>query len=288
MERLTKNVFVETQKRGSNHGVVLTSEGPVLIDGPHKPSDALRLKAELARWGELRYIMNTEPHGDHWTSNAYFDAPVIAHEGVRDRMLATDVDRLIERVGMFGPDEPELLSGYRLRPPILTFKSEMSVHVGDHTFRLVHMPGHTMSQAAIIVEEEGVVFTSDNVFCEVHTWIQEGFPELWFGALDALAALPQEILVPGHGPVCDQRYLSTQRAFLEEWVQYVRSAVERGMTRAEAIERLTAMTDRYPMDVEQEGMAPAVARMNVANLYDYVTGTGIHAPRAAEQSESGG
>ena len=37
-----------------------------------------------------------------------------------------------------------------------------------------------------------------------------------------------------------------------------------------------AMTDRYPMDVEQEGMAPMVMRMNVANLYDYVTGAGIH------------
>jgi cyclase len=278
MKQITKNVFIETQQRGSNHGVVTTSDGLVLIDGPHKPSDALRLRAELASWGELRYIMNTEPHGDHWTSNAYFEAPAIAHSGVRERMLATDVARLVERVGTYGPEEPSLLAGYRLKPPIITFESEMSVHVGDHTFRLVHMPGHTLSQAAIIVEEEGVVFTSDNVFCEVHTWIQEGYPDLWFKALDSLAALPQEILVPGHGPVCDKRYLATQRAFLEEWVEYVRSAVQQGMTRAEAIERLTALVDRYPMDVEQEGMAPAVSRMNVANLYDYVTRTGIHLP----------
>jgi glyoxylase-like metal-dependent hydrolase (beta-lactamase superfamily II) len=281
MKQLTKNVFVETEQRGSNHGVVVTAEGPVLIDGPHKPSDALRLRAFIEqRWGALRYILNTEPHGDHWTSNAYFDAPVIAHAGVRERMLATDVERMISRVGMFGPDEPCLLEGYRLRPPIMTFDREFALHLGDHTFRLVHMPGHTLSQAAIIVEEEGVVFTSDNVFCQVHTWIQEGYPDLWFNALDGLAALPQPMLVPGHGPVCDQRYLGTQRAFLEEWVAHVRGAVDQGMTRNEAVERLTQMTDRYPMDVEQEGMAPAVVRMNVANLYDYVTGTGIHAPSA--------
>ena len=37
------------------------------------------------------------------------------------------------------------------------------------------------------------------------------------------------------------------------------------------------MTDRYPMDVEQDGMAPRVMQMNAANLYDYVTGAGIHA-----------
>jgi hypothetical protein len=50
------------------------------------------------------------------------------------------------------------------------------------------------------------------------------------------------------------------------------------MTREECVDGLTAMTDRYPMDVEQEGMAPRVMRMNVANLYDYVTGAGIHQP----------
>ena len=36
---------------------------------------------------------------------------------------------------------------------------------------------------------------------------------------------------------------------------------------------LTAMTDRYPMDVEQEGMAPMVMRISAANLYDYLTGS---------------
>ena len=51
--------------------------------------------------------------------------------------------------------------------------------MGNHTFRMVHMPGHTAFQAAVIVEEEGVVFTSDNVFCKVHTWLQEADPALW-------------------------------------------------------------------------------------------------------------
>jgi len=35
---------------------------------------------------------------------------------------------------------------------------------------------------------------------------------------------------------------------------------------------LTDMTDRYPMDVGQDGMAPMVMWLNVANLYDYLTG----------------
>jgi cyclase len=288
MKRLTENVFVETEQRGSNHGIVTTSDGIVLIDGPHKPSDTLRLKAEIERRGRLRYILNTEPHGDHWTSNAYFDVPVVAHEGVRARILATDMDQHVARVSTFGPDEPRLLEGYRPNAPVITFASEMRLHVGNHTFRMVHMPGHTLYQAAVIVEEEGVVFTSDNVFCTVHTWLQEADPELWLGALDSLRALGLDTLVPGHGPVCDRRYLDEQGAFIREWVDYVRRGVDGGLTRDQAVERLTAMTDRYPMDVEQDGMAPHVMRLNAANLYDYVTGAGIHRRTPAAESASRG
>src|SRR5262247_752184 len=196
MKQLTANVFAETGLKGANHGLVTTSDGIVLIDTPHKPSDALRLRAEVERRGRLRYIINTEPHGDHWTGNAFFDAPVVAHEGVRSRIL--------------GPDQGKHLEGYRPNAPVITFDKEMTLHVGHHTFRLVGMPGHTPYQAAVIVEEEGVIFTSDNIFCKVHTWLQEADPALWLKALDDLRGFRQETFVPGHGPVCDKNYLDEQ------------------------------------------------------------------------------
>jgi glyoxylase-like metal-dependent hydrolase (beta-lactamase superfamily II) len=281
MKQLTKNVFVETGLRGSNHGLVATSDGFVLIDGPHKPSDTLRLKADIERRRlPLRYILNTEPHGDHWTSNAYFDVPVVAHQGVRQRILETNMPEMLARVATFGPGEDTLLEGYRANAPVITFDREMTLHVGDTTFRLVNMPGHTPYQAAVIVQEEGVVFTSDNIFCQCHTWLQEADPARWLAALESLRALREDTFVPGHGPVCDKRYLAEQGAFIQEWVEYVRGAVGKGMSRDEAVRNLTVMTDRYPMDVGQDGMAPRVMQMNAANLYDYVTGTGIHAGRA--------
>jgi DNA-binding GntR family transcriptional regulator len=42
------------------------------------------------------------------------------------------------------------------------------------------------------------------------------------------------------------------------------------------IEDLTDMTDRYPMDVGQDGTSPRVMKMNVANLYDFILSEGIH------------
>jgi len=276
VQQLTANVWAETGLRGANHGFVATSDGIVMIDTPHKPSDAVRLKSEIERRGQLRYIINTEPHGDHWTGNAYFDVPVVAHEGVRSRILGTNLQEHVARVASFGPEEPALLEGYRPNAPVITFDHEMTLHVGNHRFHMVNMPGHTPFQAAVIVEDEGVVFTSDNIFCKCQSWIQEGNPDHWQQALESLRALPQDVFVPGHGPVCDKEYLDEEGSYIHEWVDYVRGGIDKGMTKDEAVANLTAMTDRYPMDVGQDGMAPFVMKLNVANLYDYVTGAGIH------------
>lgn len=272
MKQITSNVFVETEIRGCNHGFVTTSDGIVMIDSPHKPSDAMKLKTEIAKHGKLHYIINTEPHGDHWTGNAFFDVPVIAHEGVRRRILETDMPEHVARVATFGPEEQKLLEGYRPNAPIITFKNGMTLHVGNHTFQMIHMPGHTAYQAAICIKEEGVTFTSDNIFHKCHTWLQEANPDLWLLALESLRKLPEETFVPGHGPLCGKDYLNEQSAFIVEWKAYVKNAIDRGMTKDEAIERLTDMTDRYPMDIGQDGMAPGVMKRNVANLYDYLTG----------------
>jgi cyclase len=276
VQQLTSNVFAETQVKGCNFGFVTTSDGIVMIDSPHKPSDAMKLKAEIARRGQLRYIINTEPHGDHWTGNAFFEVPVLAHEGVRTRILNTDMAQHVARVAAFGPDEPKLLEGYAPNVPVLTFQKSMTLHVGDHTFQMIHMPGHTLYQAAILIKEEGVVFTSDNIFYKVQTFIQEANPDQWLEALEALRTLDEEVFVPGHGAVCDKSYLDEQGEYILEWKAYVQNAIDRGMTQEEAVDKLTAMTDRYPMDVGLEGQAPRVMRMNVANLYDYLTGDGMH------------
>jgi glyoxylase-like metal-dependent hydrolase (beta-lactamase superfamily II) len=54
------------------------------------------------------------------------------------------------------------------------------------------------------------VFTSDNIFHKVHTWLQEANPDLWLVTLESLRSLKEEVFVPGHGPVC-ARNISTSK-----------------------------------------------------------------------------
>lgn len=190
--------------------------------------------------------------------------------------MESNLEEHLTRVGRMGPEEPKLLEGYSVNVPVITFQNGMTMHVGDHTFEMIHMPGHTLYQAAILIKEEGVGFTSDNIFHQAQTYIQEANPHQWLNALNSLRYLDEEIFIPGHGALCDKGYLDEQGTYIMEWVEYVRKAVERGMTKEEAIENLTDMTDRYPMDVGQDGTSPRVMKMNVANLYDFTLGEGIH------------
>ena len=91
----------------------------------------------------------------------------------------------------------------------------------------------------------------------------------------SLAKREEEVFVPGHGELCGKDYLDEQGAFVQEWKEYVQKAIDQGMTRDEAGERLTGLIERYPMDVGQEGMERRVMQISALNLYDYLIGKGV-------------
>ena len=53
----------------------------------------------------------------------------------------------------------------------VVFTGDLTLRVGDHTFDLLHTPGHTPGQIAVHVPEERVVFTGDTVFSGCQTWL---------------------------------------------------------------------------------------------------------------------
>ena len=61
------------------------------------PTDAVKWRDEINKHGEVRYLINTEPHGDHTTGNCFFGGTVVAHEGTREAVLADSAEELKER-----------------------------------------------------------------------------------------------------------------------------------------------------------------------------------------------
>jgi glyoxylase-like metal-dependent hydrolase (beta-lactamase superfamily II) len=65
MRRVGPNSFTEIYFAGCNPGFVETSDGYVMIDSPQQPIDAVRWRERLEEKAPIRYLINTEPHGDH-------------------------------------------------------------------------------------------------------------------------------------------------------------------------------------------------------------------------------
>ena len=282
MEKVTPNVYIETRLRGCNPGFVTTSDGVVVIDTPQLPTRAVEMRKLAGSYGPIRYLINTEHHVDHIFGNYYFKGAgiVVYHQGVDDNfMVATpELDPFAYAAEAIPTDDPEGRSIFPdretyFRDPnkgTLVIRSEMTIRVGDHTFHLLHTPGHTPGQIAVHVPEERVVFTGDTVFSECQTWLMTSDVPRWLEALDRVAALDVDHLLPGHGPVTTTAYLSTQRAVLLEWTSAVAAAIARGWSREETIERVN-FADRYPVDIGQEHMMGHIQTKNAASLYDKLT-----------------
>ncbi len=266
MERVSENVYAVTGYRGCNPGFVKTSEGVVMIDTPQMPSDALKYKKEIEKHGQVSYLINTEPHGDHYTGNCFFKATIVAQQGTRDVIAQAQIEPLKERVKMMDPDFVPNLDSLSISVPSITFRDSMKIYSGEHEFELLHLPGHTPSETAVFIPQERVVFTGDNIFYKTQAFLHEAVPNDWLKSLETLKTLDAEKVVPGHGEVCTLDYLDEQAAFIRDWIQAAREAVEKGWSLEEAQERISFL-DRYPMGAEMEEFGRELQKMNVARLY---------------------
>jgi len=282
MEQVTANVFSEAKLRGCNPSYVTTSDGVVVVDTPQLPTRAVAMRREAERHGPIRYVINTEHHVDHIFGNYYFKGAgtVVHHQGVFDRFMVPgpELDPFAYAAEAIPTDDPEGAAIFPERDVYyadpnkgqIVFTGDLTLSVGDHTFRLLHTPGHTPGQIAVHVPEERVVFTGDTVFSECQTWLMTSDVDQWVSALETIRALDVDHLVPGHGPITTTKYLDVQRAVLLDWKAAVAAAVAKGWSREETIERVN-FADRYPVDIGQEYMMGYIQTLNAASLYDKLT-----------------
>jgi len=281
MRRIGRNSFTEIYFAGCNPSFVETSDGYVMIDSPQQPIDAVRWREMLEEKAPIRYLINTEPHGDHIAGNAYFTKTIVVGQvqlqECFERYLAAfgTIEEKRERFKQTDPDSVWLIGhpDYPVsNPPTLTFDDTLTLHVGDHTFNIIHMPGHTAPQTSVHVPEEGVVFTGDNVFHKCRTWMQECDPWEWLAALDRIAALDVETILPGHGEPCGKAYLKEQAQIVENWVGFVETQVDRGVGPEEILKGPVpvARQDPYPIGQRLFVHNERLTGMIVHNLHSHI------------------
>jgi cyclase len=282
MQKVTSNVWTDTTLRGCNPSMVVTNDGVVIVDTPQLPTKAVEMRREAEALGPIRYVINTEHHVDHIFGNYFFRGAgqVVHHQGVYDNFMEVtpSLDSYEYAHEAIPSDDP---AGEAIFPDretyfadpnkgSIVFTGDLTLRVGGHTFELLHTPGHTPGQIAVHVPEERVVFTGDTIFSECQTWLMGSNVTQWLTALDRIAQLDVDWVVPGHGDVVTPQYLARQRANLLDWVQAVSDAVARGWSREETVERVN-FADRYPVDVGQGYMMNHIQTLNAGSLWDKLT-----------------
>jgi cyclase len=265
MKRITDNVYVESERSVCNTSFVVTKEGVVVIDTPMVPANAKKWAEEASKFGPIRYVINTEPHGDHISGNCYMGGTLIAHEGTREAILAAKVDDIKGMLRMMAPDSPSLDKDFRYRPPDITFSHRLTLYLGNHTFHLTNMPGHSPHQVAVYVPEERVVFTSDNVVTGM-PFFRQALPKEWLKSLKEYQKLDVDIVVPGHGNVSDKSYFKQMYNTVKACMDAVEAAIARGMSLQEAREKVT-LAEVFP-NMPRDERTVSTIRMNVERLYE--------------------
>src|SRR3990172_11425386 len=173
MIQVTKNVFVETGMTACNVGFLATEEGIVMIDTPMRPTDAVKWRDEAGKKGEIRYLVNTEEHSDHWQGSHFLPGILITHQTTRDKLTKATAAEAIERVKRIDPAGVPLMKGYQVRLADITFSESMNLYLDRHTIQLFHLPGHSTGGIGVYLPEERVVFTTDIIFHKLKSWLHE-------------------------------------------------------------------------------------------------------------------
>jgi cyclase len=178
-------------------------------------------------------VVNTHSDGDHWWGNQLLphanritssaSAAVMAHdEGApaqfeRLKHLAATLERRSEgrlpravrrRMRDFGSYVSRMFSPYdftevELTGPTETFDERRTLAVGGRLLELILVgPAHTPGDLIVWVPDVRVVFAADIGFIGVTPVMWAGPVANWLAAIETIAALEPEVVVPGHGPVC--------------------------------------------------------------------------------------
>ncbi len=267
IERISRSVYVECDAPGCcSHSFVETGEGIVMIDAPVVPSAATAWRREIERHGTFRYIINMEPHIDHFAGSSFFPGVVVARAETRERIAAAPLEEMVQMLAAGAPDSLPLPDTFRFRLPEITFSENLTLHAGDHTFEIIEMPGHTACQTVVYFPEERVLFAADTIANKKVPSLHEALPFEWLDSLHKLQKLDCEFVVPGHGAVGDARLIVDMAGALETAMEAVKGAIDSGLSLGEAKDRIAVFED-YGDFLPGKEFRRWLNRINVGRLY---------------------
>ena len=264
-ERITDHIFVfrSNQYAQVTAGLILTSEGAVLIDTLLYPDESLRIRrfVESGLGSSVRFVINTHFHADHTTGTCFFpDAQVISHRLCAE-MLATRGRESMKRMKESAPEfEP-----VDLVLPNITFDDQMTIELGQVQFTLWSSPGHSPDSIVFLVNGEDILFASDTVMA-IPYFVDGSFAD-FERSLKRLLDREYENIVQGHGDIILRgevpEKIASDLDYLKRLNEMVGNALEDGR---QDIEDSISLRDCGKSQVLLNGVVQQLHRQNIRAL----------------------
>jgi cyclase len=244
-DRVAEDVYTFTSALYAqvNAGLILTSEGTIVIDTLPFPEETRELMAFVNErgCGPVHYVINTHYHSDHTNGTYLFpNAEVISHRSCRETLLKWGAKSLAEA----RRDTPAL-ADVKLRLPDIVFDHDMYLHLGHRSLYLVHLPGHTNDSIGVFVEGAKILFAGDAVLPV--PYIVWGDPEATIRSFGTVRALRPDSVVQGHGQLLLRGELAEE---IESSTHYLRCINDRVR---QVVEQDAPSSALYNIDIESCG-----------------------------------
>jgi glyoxylase-like metal-dependent hydrolase (beta-lactamase superfamily II) len=248
-QELSRGVYM-LYGRGGNVGFLVGPDAVLVVDSQFKelaPGIVAQIQSVSDR--PIKYLVNTHHHGDHTGGNEVFRpfAVILAHENVRKRMLVSpqtilkEYPAYLEEAKKAGKAEDvkfledsiawaKKVKVEEIAAPVVTFDSEVRVHVGDETIGVWHTPpAHTDGDSVVYFEKAKVVHMGDVFFNRSIPFIDVnsgGSAKGYLAAIDAVSArVPADVkVIPGHGEATDLAGLKEFRQFIADLIDAAKQA----------------------------------------------------------------
>jgi len=233
--KVKDGIYVYAAKEGnSTCSVVLTEEGPVIIDTCQRPPDTHRLMAGVKKLTDkpVRFVIDTEVHNDHTFGHWVFSPPavVINAEGAGAAMRKGFNPKRVETLAAESPEMAEAVKGYKMVVPQIEYRNRMTINLGERTFELLYLKNvHSEADTAIWLPKERVLFAASaaNVKSILNLRPFVRIPDV-LASYKLMKSLNPEIVVPGHGAVSTTKIFDEYEAFYNLLVKRVGEMAAQG------------------------------------------------------------
>jgi cyclase len=237
LKRITENVFCFLAgEKGANTGFVIGKNGILMIDSTFSPDDAKQVLKNIRSVTQkpIKYLFNTHHHADHTFGNQVFSAKVVAHrdcKNIMTRLLEKEWSQdSIDKYAEENPQWKKKLNNLNITLPDTVFDDKWEIDLGNVKVNLIHAGGHTRDSSIAHKASSKVLFAGDLIFQGRYPFMRDGDSREWLLALKKIRDLDFEVLVPGHGYLCDRAELENHIDYFENLLENCRKFIQESLT----------------------------------------------------------